>query len=61
MSEYRGLLRHICLDCRAKVPVLVGDRFRWRCDHRKLTVFESVNRRYLEFDQDSDRASFTRG
>lgn len=61
LSEFRGLLKLICMECRGKAPVLVGDRFRWRCHHHKLSVFEGIDLRYLEYDQDSARPFLTQG
>lgn len=58
MSEFRGLLKFICFECRARAPFLVGDRFVWKCHHNRCSVSESLDHRHLEYDHDSDPAFF---
>lgn len=56
MSDVSGVMKLICTECQAKGPVLVGKRFSWRCPHRRRTVFESSDRRYLTYDEDTIRS-----
>src|SRR5690242_19146559 len=47
------LFRFLCPTCRANSPVLVRSEFHWRCDHAKVTLYQSSSRLYLVFDQES--------
>lgn len=58
-EHHSGLFILLCSTCRDQSPVFVGNQYRWRCDHRKPTIFESGDRRYLEYDQDSARPFLT--
>ena len=50
-----GLLKMLCPTCRTQSPVLVGREYRWRCDHRKITIVENGSCRYLVYDQNDSR------
>lgn len=55
-APHGGLFKLLCSTCRDQSPVFVRDQYRWRCRHRKLTIFESGSRRYLVYDQESVRS-----
>lgn len=55
-ERHSGLFKFLCSTCRDKSPMFVSNQYRWRCDHHKLTVFESDGRRSLVYDQESVRS-----
>ncbi|MBS0153249.1 MAG: hypothetical protein JSS38_01515 [Nitrospira sp.] len=56
MSETkRGLFQFFCEVCAKRSPVAVASGFRWRCDHRKVTLMECGDRRSLQYDEQSIR------
>lgn len=55
-EERRGLFHFLCEACLNRPPVLVGGEFRWRCDHQKVTIVESGDRRSLQYDEERSRS-----
>lgn len=47
----RGLLTLMCSSCRRRSPMLIKGQYRWRCDHHRVTVYESAGGRSLVFDK----------
>ena len=52
----RGLLSFLCKACIKRAPVVVGGQFRWRCEHQKVTIVESGDRRFLQYDEECSRS-----
>lgn len=55
-QELKGFFVALCPACRYREPVFVGGAFRWRCEHRQVSVVETADRRLLTVDQGSHAA-----
>lgn len=50
----KGSLTILCPSCREQGPVSTGQGFEWSCVHRKVTVVETKDRRFITLNQDSE-------
>jgi hypothetical protein len=53
----RGLVLLLCEVCRRRSPMFVKGRYRWRCDHRGISIHEDAGIRRLIFDEPTSSAA----
>lgn len=53
-QKLTGLFTILCPACRERGPVSTGKGFEWSCVHRKVTVVETQDRRFLTLSETSE-------
>jgi len=53
-QKLTGLFTILCPACRERGPVSTGKGFEWSCVHRRVTVVETQDRRFLTLSETSE-------